>query len=107
MKIKFIALLAPALLLSACDEEVAEADTTATGGEAEGEILGGTISDNMIALEQLTSTSPPAEPVSDGASGASASDPGEEAEQSEPEPAEAEAPESAPAPETETENDAE
>lgn len=29
-----------------------------TGGRAEGEVLGGTISDDMIALEQLTSEAP-------------------------------------------------
>jgi hypothetical protein len=55
-------MLAPALLLSGCDEEQAdEVDTSATGGEAAGEVLGGSISDAMIPLEQLRSTSPPAE----------------------------------------------
>ena len=47
--------------LSACGDEAAEPVSTETGGEAAGEILGGTISDDMIALEELTSTSPPAE----------------------------------------------
>ena len=62
MKIKPVAILAlPLLILTACEEEVPEAVSTETGGEAAGEILGGTISDEMIPLEELTSTSPPAE----------------------------------------------
>lgn len=48
----------PALLLTACEEEAPEADTSETGGEAAGELLGGTISDDMLPLEELTSTSP-------------------------------------------------
>lgn len=55
------ALAVPLLLLTACEEEAPDVDTGATGGEAAGEVLGGTISDDMIALEELTSTSPPAE----------------------------------------------
>ena len=53
-------LIATLLMLSACEEEIAEADTSEIGGEAAGEVLGGTISDDMIPLEELTSTSPPA-----------------------------------------------
>ena len=53
--------LAPFALLGACAEETEpEVDTSATGGEAEGEVIGGTISDDMLPLESLTSTSPPA-----------------------------------------------
>ena len=52
------ALLTPALLLAACSDEAGEVDTTETGGEAAGELLGGTISDEMLPLEELTSTSP-------------------------------------------------
>jgi hypothetical protein len=64
MKLKLApALIAPLLFLTACgDEAEPEADTAnATGGEAAGEVLGGTISDDMLPLEELTSTSPPAE----------------------------------------------
>ncbi len=46
-----------ALLLTACESEP-EIDLGETGGTAEGEVLGGTISDDMIALEQLTSQAP-------------------------------------------------
>lgn len=49
------------LLLAGCEDEAPAVDTSETGGEVSGEILGGTISDEMIPLEQLTSTSPPAE----------------------------------------------
>ena len=52
--------IAPLVLLSACEEEVAPVENTEVGGEAAGEILGGTISDDMLPLEELTSTSPPA-----------------------------------------------
>jgi|GEM_PF-1520638 len=55
-------LVMPLLFLAACAEEAPEAISTETGGEAAGEILGGTISDEMIPLEELTSTSPPAAP---------------------------------------------
>ena len=48
-------------LLCACEDEVDRVDRGETGGQAAGEVLGGTISDDMIALDQLTSTSPPAE----------------------------------------------
>ena len=53
--------VAALLTLSACEEEASEAVSAETGGEAAGEILGGTINDDMIPLEELTSTSPPAE----------------------------------------------
>ena len=53
-------LIAPLALLSACEEEAAPVENTEVGGEAAGEILGGTISDDMLPLEELTSTSPPA-----------------------------------------------
>lgn len=51
----------PLLVLTACEEEAPTTVASETGGEAAGEILGGTISDDMIPLEELTSTSPPAE----------------------------------------------
>lgn len=51
------------LVVAACgDETASETGDPDTGGEAAGEVLGGTISDEMIPLDQLTSTSPPAEP---------------------------------------------
>ena len=62
--------LASALALAACEEETAlDAAPAETGGEAAGDVLEGTISDDMLPLEELTSTSPPAEPIAgeDGA----------------------------------------
>lgn len=95
-----IAALAPALLLAACEEE-AGPDTSETGGEAAGEVLGGTISDDMIALGELTSTSPPApRVVTEGGSGESSDAPTGEAEGEEAEASDAETPASdTPAPE--------
>ncbi|WP_337660903.1 hypothetical protein [Erythrobacter sp. Alg231-14] len=53
----------PMVVLTGCEEEAApeEAVVTETGGTVSGEVLGGTISDDMIPLEELSSTSPPAE----------------------------------------------
>lgn len=53
---------APILLLAACgDDDPAGEEPSEQGGEAAGEVLGGTISDDMLPLEELTSTSPLAE----------------------------------------------
>jgi hypothetical protein len=49
-------LLALALLAAACTDEAAP--STERGGEAAGEVLGGSISDAMIPLEQLDSQAP-------------------------------------------------
>ena len=46
------------LALAACDSSDPE-QASATGARAEGEVLGGTISDEMIPLDQLRSQSPP------------------------------------------------
>ncbi|MFU7528755.1 hypothetical protein [Qipengyuania sp. ASV99] len=91
---------AAALALSGCEEE-APSDTSATGGKAAGEVLGGTISDDMIPLDELTSTSPPAAPPR-AAPGGDAGAPGDELPDGEaaPDAAEAEASADAPAPET-------
>lgn len=90
--------LVAALALTACEEDASEAVSTETGGEAAGEILGGTINDDMIPLEELTSTSPPAEPAPSERVTAGPSRP---QPQSEPEPQaqEAEPSEESPAPE--------
>ncbi len=73
MKRKFALTLAlPLMLLSACEEEAApDADSVETGGEVAGDVLEGTISDDMLPLEELTSASPPAERTDDeeGATG--------------------------------------
>ena len=94
------ALCAPLLFLAACEDEAGEVDTSATGGKAAGEILGGTISDDMIPLEELTSTSPLAPRA------AGSGEPGEAGEEGDAEAtdtAEAGTSEEAPAPETATE----
>jgi hypothetical protein len=83
---------AAALLISACSSEgEGTARTSEQGGKAAGEVLGGTISDDMIALEQLRSQAPLApRQTSETASG---SDPAGEAASDE-----AEAAPAAPAP---------
>jgi hypothetical protein len=67
---------AAALLLSACEGEPA-GPVVDGNGTAEGEVLGGTISDDMIPLEQLRSQAPlaPRTPSATGASGAAATAP--------------------------------
>ena len=59
---KKLILIAPALLLSSCGGEVSdEPEAVETGGAVTGDVLEGSISDDMLPLEGLTSTSPPAE----------------------------------------------
>ena len=50
--------LALGLALAGCKDEAEETGAVQSGGQAAGEVLGGTISDDMLPLEQLTSTSP-------------------------------------------------
>ena len=97
---KFTNSIAPLLLLPlpACGDDAPAVDTSQTGGKAAGEILGGTISDDMLPLEELTSTSPPA-PRASGAPGSGAAGDGSDAgDAAATEGEEAEAPEEAPAP---------
>ncbi|WP_424689629.1 hypothetical protein [Erythrobacter sp.] len=56
---RIMPVLLPILALCGCEEERAVEGPVETGGEAAGEVLGGTISDEMLPLEQLTSTPPP------------------------------------------------
>lgn len=87
---------ATALLLSACSsEDEGTARTSEQGGKAAGEVLGGTISDDMIALEQLRSQAPLApRQASEGGSGSdrAAEATNDEAEAAPAAPAPAEAP---------------
>lgn len=73
MKSRIVLALPALLALAACDEEAAPDEAPVeTGGEASGDVLEGTISDDMLPLEDLTSTSPPApgqELTEDGESG--------------------------------------
>lgn len=57
-----------ALALGACDSSD-PAQTAPSGNRAEGEVLGGTISDDMIPLDSLRSQSPPLRPAADAATG--------------------------------------
>ncbi|KPP88935.1 hypothetical protein [Erythrobacter sp. HL-111] len=73
--------LAAALLLAACEDEAVEAPReTGQGGEAAGEVLGGTISDEMVPLERLRSQSPPLEPEPGEGEGGNGAAPGGDAD---------------------------
>ena len=74
-------MLALTLGLAACNDEPQTTASAEQGGEAAGEVLGGTISDDMIPLEQLRSQSPPAERIANGEDGATDGEAGEEGAQ--------------------------
>ena len=100
MRSKFApALSAPLLLLAACEDEAADTAAPVTGGNAEGEVLGGTISDDMLPLEQLTSNSPPLEQSSGEAGTGAGEEPQADDAQDDADTTGAEASEEAPAPE--------
>lgn len=93
MKPLFLFLAAPLVLLAACNDD-APADQTSNGGKPAGEVLGGTLSDDMIALDELTSQSPPENGGDEGAAGSAATgatddtaSPSEEAEPEQSDPA--------------------
>lgn len=92
--IRCVTVLALMLLLAACESEPG-ARSGASGSKAEGEVLGGTISDDMIALEQLTSQAPLAPREGPSAAAVDAAQPEVAGEQA---PADPPAPEAAPAP---------
>lgn len=85
--------LATALLLSACGGGADDAPVE-EGSGAEGEVLGGSISDDMIALDRLQSQSPPLEeqPAPQASDGSDQTDTAgaEDSPQEEAEPAESE-----------------
>ena len=56
--IRPLALLATTLILAACDDDPELAPETEEASGAQGEILGGTISDEMLPLDTLQSQAP-------------------------------------------------
>ncbi|MBX7513461.1 hypothetical protein K3179_02755 [Qipengyuania sp. GH38] len=76
---------AGALLLAGCQDEAAEVAADDGGQTAEGEVLGGTISDDMLPLATQTSQAPPLrqETGDDSPSASSGSDAAEPASDSE------------------------
>ncbi|MBD2842765.1 hypothetical protein [Erythrobacter rubeus] len=67
-------------LLAACGSDDPSGEDTAAneGGEVTGNVLGGSISDDMLPLDQLTSQSPPIEPVDEAATSTTTSDDGDD-----------------------------
>jgi hypothetical protein len=94
------ALPALVLLAAACTEEPSA--PAQQGGEAAGEVLGGSISDDMIPLEQLASEAPlmPRQNAAPGAPPAGDEEAGDAPEDGAPASEGAEAAPAAPAPET-------
>lgn len=70
-QIRLAAALPALALLAACGGDATPASDAGEGAAAEGEVLGGTISDEMIPYDSLKSTSPPKapEPGEAGATG--------------------------------------
>lgn len=100
---KLFAVLPAAMLLAACNGEQSPEAQPSADAMAEGEVLGGTVSDGMLPLDTLKSQSPPLKTApEEGGGSADRSDPApatREEQASEPEPA---AEEEAPAEEEET-----
>ena len=71
---KFAALLAISVVLAACESETAPPPAQDDGRGAKGEVLGGTISDDMLPLDTLRSQSPPQRAASGGTAQAEAGD---------------------------------
>ena len=59
LSVKVFALLATGVVLASCESETAPPPAQDEGRAAKGEVLGGTISDDMIPLDRLRSQSPP------------------------------------------------
>jgi hypothetical protein len=81
---KLFAILPAVILLAACNGDRSPEAQASADAMAEGEVLGGTISDEMLPLDRLKSQSPPlkTEPK-EGSSSADSSEPAAE-EQDEP-----------------------
>ena len=78
LSVKVIALLATGAVLASCESETAPPPAQDQGRAAKGEVLGGTISDDMLPLDTLRSQSPPQRAAAEG-SGRSDAEEGDEA----------------------------
>lgn len=91
---RLVSVLAVSLVLASCGEDSAEIEELNADSTARGEVLGGTISDDMLPLDTVQSQSPPRASQVDRSgsedNGASSIEPEAQAEvpqQAEPEPA--------------------
>lgn len=73
MKRNSVLVLLPFMLLAACGDDATSNGEVDDGTAAEGEVLGGTISDEMLPLDRLQSQSPPLREESDSSDGGSSS----------------------------------
>lgn len=105
---RFVCIIAASLALASCGDDAAEVDERNAEETARGEVLGGSISDDMLPLDSVTSQSPPREvegSAGDGSDGASEDgDPSTDTDAQQQEEAESDpAPEPAPEPEIDAE----
>ena len=75
---KVFALLATGAVLASCESETAPPPAQDEGRAAKGEVLGGTINDDMLPLDTLRSQSPPQRAAA-GGSGRSDAEEGDDA----------------------------
>ena len=104
----FVCIIAASLALASCGDDAAEVDERNAEETARGEVLGGSISDNMLPLDSVTSQAPPREVEGSEAGadqdGGEDGDPSTEPDVQQQEDAESDpAPEPAPEPETDAE----
>ena len=71
---KVIAMLATGAVLASCESETAPPSAQDEGRAAKGEVLGGTISDDMLPLDTLRSQSPPQRAATGGSGGSAQTD---------------------------------
>ena len=79
LSVKVFALLATGVVLASCESETAPPPAQDEGRAAKGEVLGGTISDDMLPLDTLRSQSPPQRGAADGSGQNDDSEEGDEA----------------------------
>ena len=73
MSVRFTVAMALSLVLAGCGSSD-DVETAEEGANAQGEILGGTISDEMVPLEEVRSASPPAKKEAGEGGGSSSGD---------------------------------
>lgn len=94
--IRFSALAALCVVLAACGDDPAPGEQEDAARDARGEVLGGTISDDMLPLDTVRSQAPPLVEAEEGGGDNSGSDSADEVTAAEPPPAVEPGPEAEP-----------